>query len=229
MAIVNGKSAAGLIAYCEAQLGRPYWMGTFGQVATASIYNYNKQRLGGYYTASDFPSQYGQKVHDCIGLIKGYLWSETPESEPKYASNSVPDVNEAGMYQLSEEKGAISTMPDVPGMLVYLPGHVGVYIGGGEVIEARGHAYGVVKTKLSGRGWQTWGKCPYIDYGQTEVKGEEDMEKIYNTTEDVPDWGKATIAKLVEKKYLEGNGEGLALNDTMLRLLVINDRAGLYD
>lgn len=30
--------------------------------------------------------------------------------------------------------------------------------------QARGHAYGVVKTKLTGRGWTRWGKCPWITY-----------------------------------------------------------------
>lgn len=45
-------------------------------------------------------------------------------------------------------KGSISSMPDIPGILVFLPGHVGVYIGNGYVIEVKGHAYGVVKTKL---------------------------------------------------------------------------------
>ena len=49
-------------------------------------------------------------------------------------------------------------MPDVPGVLVFMPGHVGIYIGNGKVIEARGHAYGVVETNLVGRGWKEWGK-----------------------------------------------------------------------
>lgn len=62
------------------------------------------------------------------------------------------------------KKGAIDTIPEVPGILVFMNAHVGVYIGNGEVIEAKGHAYGVVKTKLKGRGWKNWGYCPYITY-----------------------------------------------------------------
>ncbi|MGN0667452.1 MAG: hypothetical protein ACI4KF_13130 [Huintestinicola sp.] len=62
------------------------------------------------------------------------------------------------------EKGDIGTMPDILGVLVFMNGHVGIYIGSGEVIEARGHEYGVVKTKLGSRPWKWWGKCPYIEY-----------------------------------------------------------------
>ena len=126
------------------------------------MYKSKKKQYPNYYTAQDFPSQYGQRVHDCIGLIKGYLWSDTPTSMPKY--NSSQDVSADGMLAKCKEKGHISTIPELPGVLVFSPQHVGVYIGNGYVIEARGHAYGVVKTKLSSRGWKSWGKCPRIEY-----------------------------------------------------------------
>ena len=40
--------------------------------------------------------------------------------------------------------------------------HVGVYIGNGYVIEAKGHKYGVVQSKLSGGGWKYWAQCHLI-------------------------------------------------------------------
>ena len=52
--------------------------------------------------------------------------------------------------------------------------------------------------------------------------------KLYNSVAEVPDWGKATIKKLVDKGYLKGNGKGLDLSEDLLRVLVINDRAGMY-
>ena len=55
-------------------------------------------------------------------------------------------------------------MPDIPGVLVFMPGHVGVYIGDGEVIEARGHKFGVVKTKLKNRKWVNWAMVDEIQY-----------------------------------------------------------------
>ena len=58
-------------------------------------------------------------------------------------------------------------MPKVAGVLVFKSGHVGVYIGNGKVIEAKGHAYGVIQSNLSGGGWTKWGYCPWITYSST--------------------------------------------------------------
>lgn len=52
---------------------------------------------------------------------------------------------------------------------------------------------------------------------------------IYNYIDkNMPDWARPTIQKLVDKGYLKGDGEGLNLDDNLLRMLVINDRAGVY-
>lgn len=167
-----GKTNTGLVAYAEAQLGKPYWMGTFGQVASEWLYQYNKTRLPQFYTADDFPTQYGQRVYDCIGLIKGYLWSDNPDAPPQY--EAWQDVDANTMHKLCTVGGAISTIPEIPGVLVFAPDHVGVYIGNGEVIEARGHDYGVIKSKLKNRFFDSWGMCPWIDYGAAEVEGESE-------------------------------------------------------
>jgi hypothetical protein len=177
------KTNLGLVEYCKAQLGRPYWMGTFGNIATAALYRANKRRLPAYYTANDFPSQYGKRVHDCIGLVKGYIWSNGPDEAPQYQSNGCPDINEAQMYNIATEKGNIAALPEIPGVLVFMPGHVGVYIGNGEVIEARGHAYGVVKTKLVNRQWTQWAKCPYIEYEEDYMTDQEVYEAVIRYSE----------------------------------------------
>lgn len=60
--------------------------------------------------------------------------------------------------------------------------------------------------------------------------GDEEMEKVYNWTVEVPEWARPTVQKLLDKGYLKGNDKGeLELTYSMLKLLVINDRAGLYD
>lgn len=65
---------------------------------------------------------------------------------------------------LNKDYGTVSTMPEIPGLMLWKSGHAGVYIGGGYAIEAMGTSKGVVKTKVSDRNWQGWGKLPYIDY-----------------------------------------------------------------
>ena len=53
---------------------------------------------------------------------------------------------------------------------------------------------------------------------------------IYNyIDQNMPEWARETVQKLVDKGYLKGNDQGeLGLTDEMLKLFVINDRAGLY-
>lgn len=53
---------------------------------------------------------------------------------------------------------------------------------------------------------------------------------VYNTTASVPEWGRATVEKLTRKGWLKGEGGsgGLNLPEEVLRVLVINDRAGIY-
>lgn len=63
-----------------------------------------------------------------------------------------------------------------------------------------------------------------------EIANAEKAKKVYDTVDAVPAWGKATVQKLVNKGFLQGDDQGkLALTTDLLRLLVINDRAHLYD
>lgn len=59
----------------------------------------------------------------------------------------------------------------------------------------------------------------------------EEMEMIYNYIDNnMPEWARPTIQKMVDKGILRGNEKGeLGLNETMLKVFVTNDRAGLYD
>ena len=66
-----------------------------------------------------------------------------------------------------------------------------------------------------------------IDDLQTKVSG---AEAIYNyIDENMPEWARPTIKKLADKGWLEGDDDGLDLSEDMMRIFVVNDRAGLYD
>lgn len=161
------KTNTGLIAYAKANLGNPYWYGTFGNRASEALLNSKARQYPGYYSSSKIrqcKKEYGKRVHDCVGLIKGYLWSDGPTSTPVY--NSSQDVSANGMRQRCKEKGSINTLPELPGVLVFVDGHVGIYEGNGYVLECTvSNGNGVVRTKLKSRKWQYWGKCPWITYG----------------------------------------------------------------
>lgn len=53
---------------------------------------------------------------------------------------------------------------------------------------------------------------------------------MYAKLENVPDWAKSTVQKLLDKDILLGDGNGnLNLSGDMVRMLVILDRAGVFD
>lgn len=59
---------------------------------------------------------------------------------------------------------------------------------------------------------------------------ERETMQIYKTIKDIPEWALPTVKKLMAHGSLKGEADGiLNLEHNMLRVLVINDREGLYD
>ena len=58
---------------------------------------------------------------------------------------------------------------------------------------------------------------------------QKDEKLRYDTVEDCPQWARASVKKLVERGCLAGNGKGLDLSEDMVRLIVILDRALVFD
>ena len=163
------KNAADLVVYVTNawQSGWGYVWGTYGQVLTPELFQYKlTQYPEGVGQYADFirVNWVGKRTADCVGLIKGYGWLNADTMEIEYGSNGMPDIGANQMYYNAQHSGTIDTIPEVPGLAVWKPGHIGVYIGNGEVIEAMGTKYGVVKTQLQGRGWTHWLEIPYISY-----------------------------------------------------------------
>ena len=70
------------------------------------------------------------------------------------------------------------------------------------------------------------GAIEQYEYSEKGVVG----EMRYHTIQEMPEWARATIQKLVDRGVIQGrDGNNLDLSEDMLRMLVINDRAGLYD
>jgi len=163
------KNNLDLVTYAENawENGWGYVWGTYGSVLTDSQFASKlAQYPDGVGSYEDFIREnwLGRRTTDCVGLIKGYGWLDISDMSIGYAINGMPDVGADQMYANATVKGDMSSMLDTPGLAVWHSGHIGVYIGNGEVIEAMGTKYGVVKTKLSERSWTAWLEVPYINY-----------------------------------------------------------------
>lgn len=147
--------------------GWGYVWGTYGEVFDQTLYEYKLNQYPeevGRYAAFIETNWLGGRTADCVGLIKGYGWLNPETQEIEYGTNGMADVGADQMYENATEKGSIDSMPEIPGLAVWHAGHIGIYIGDGEVIEAMGTRYGVVKTQLSDSRWTHWLKVPYITY-----------------------------------------------------------------
>ena len=162
-------TAAGLVSHAKAQLGQIYWYGTFGQAPTTDLLEQKRRQYPQYYTQArvDYAKKYqvgkqGARVFDCAGLVKSYWMMETPTAKPKYLAQY--DKSAAGLKAECGERGKIASLPEEPGLLVFIGGtHVGAYTGNGRVAEARGYSHGVVETKLKERAWDTWGRLDWLE------------------------------------------------------------------
>lgn len=178
------------VEFLKKMVGQPYWYGTCVYKCTTSTLNSKTKQYPTHYT-SDRMSKYKTHVSkkmvaaDCVGLGKGYNWTYGGEGviesigsdigfKSKYGNNC-PDRSANGMFSYAKSKGLkwgkISTMPEVPGLAVRKDGHVGYYIGNGEVVEAYGFAKGIVITKLKSRPWTDWYEFPGIKY----IEGSYDL------------------------------------------------------
>ena len=156
-----------------------YVMGCFGAPLTAAnkerytknhAYNKSPERVAMINKAS--ADTFG---FDCACLIKAILWGWKGTSSTYggavYTSNGVPDINADTMIQ--QCSGVTSNFSSLTtGELVWLPGHVGVYIGNNKVIECTpSWSNGVQITTLGNvakgspsREWRLHGKLPYVKY-----------------------------------------------------------------
>lgn len=163
------KNATDLVTYAVHawESGWGYVWGTYGNVLTESLLAYKvSQYPDGVGNHENFIRVHwlGGRTTDCVGLIKGYSWLSPETMTIDYGTHGMPDIGANQMYYTARASGPISTMPDIPGLAVWHEGHIGVYIGGGQVIEAMGTKNGVVKTELAKRNWTHWLKIPYINY-----------------------------------------------------------------
>lgn len=118
---------------------------------------------------------------DCVGLVKGILWGWDAKAKDVYGgadyeSNGVPDAGARSDGLISYCKDVTTNFSKiVPGEMLWLDGHVGVYIGNDIAIECTtGWTDNVLKSVVTniraaksgeyGRKWAKHGKLPWVDY-----------------------------------------------------------------
>lgn len=161
-------------------------------------------------------------IFDCIGLLKGILWGWSgdmtrPYGGAGYACNGVPDYDAKQMIDHCLEVSTDFTKI-VPGEAVWLDGHIGVYVGGGVVVEATPKWLGGVQRstlantagtqKLPGtagtRRWTKHGKLPWVDYSKiTEDKEEDDEMPGYEQWKEYMARYRAELADLPTSAWAE--------------------------
>lgn len=178
---MSKKSAAGLVAWAEQAYknGWVYWYGTCGYACSKSLLTSKTKQYPSHYRDSRQATYKkhiaaGKVCSDCIGLFKSYAWDKDGSIDTRangYQTNAHPDCSASMAKNSCTVKGDIDTIPEIPGLAVWNASgsHVGVYVGGGYVIEARGFAYGTQRNKLSSREFTVWGLYPYVEYTEEQV------------------------------------------------------------
>lgn len=128
----------------------------------------------------------GHKVADCSGLFSwafkqlgGYMYHGSDTMFRKYCTKT-------GELKNGRPAGG-GILPAGVAVFTYNKekkkyGHVGLYIGGGYVIEARGAYYGVVMTKIESRPWVAWGELKGVDYSNETPAPEPTPEPVKKPT-----------------------------------------------
>lgn len=138
-------------------------------------YSYNRTNARKSVINAATPDVFG---FDCVCLIKALLWGWNGDENAvyggaKYLSNGVPDVDAGGMLRKCRSVSTDFRNIEV-GELVWIPGHVGIYIGDNLVVECTPiwkdgvqitalHNRGT-KAGYHGRTWTKHGKLPYVEY-----------------------------------------------------------------
>ena len=186
------KPIEGLLAWAREALENKwvYWYGTCGYECTKGLLERKTAQYGSPHYAESRQKTYKQHIadkrvcSDCIGLFKSYAWDKDDDietRESKYASNGQPDKGAKQALNDCKVKGVISTIPEIPGLAVWTKtgGHIGLYMGGGKVIEMRGFGHICEENDLIDRSFKTWGLYPYAEYDDDAVEMAKKAANIF--------------------------------------------------
>lgn len=169
-----------------------YMWGEYGRLVTSSTINSKKNQYPTHYDNDKVKLlktliNKNYYAYDCAGLIKSYWMSDYGTNNVKY--NKKYDKDAYGItIGNATEIGNIENIPEIPGLLLYMKGHCGIYIGNNQVIECTSNEKyvkrsggGVGITKLTDRKWEKWVKSKWLNYENSNyyiVKQGDTLTKI---------------------------------------------------
>lgn len=181
-----------------------YIMGSYGQDPKKLSDWYFNQYSGSQKTKALYWKENCERVHDCQGMVEGFLTRVLGRVINVYARTNY--ANWCDPKEAISSSSKVPTQYRVPGAAVFMYSksaghitHVGYMIepvskskpdGDWYVIEARGVSYGVVRTKLNSRGWNRVGLM--TKYFYYEDLGEVPYLPISTTNYD---FGSRTLKK----------------------------------
>lgn len=170
-------TSTGLVEYAKTLINTPktiYVVGAYGQLFTSAFLEESCKKFSFNEKNRQFLSVFvnqGYKAYDAKGFIYSYIWGNDPKSfnEEQYKT-------ESELFESATVKGNIETLPNKPGVLLYIPGHLGIYLGDDKVAESYPNntlGWGVIETNLTDRNWTNWFEYTEIEYDTEEIKEEE--------------------------------------------------------
>ncbi len=152
------RKAAGLVAFCKSKIGTPYVYGAKGEILTEERLQLLAKQNPSVYTSSYLAKSrqfIGQRCTDCSGLISWY----TGIIRGSYNYHDTADqIVSIGALDESMTSWAL-----------WKPGHIGVYVGDGRCVEAKGINYGTIESRVKDTAWQKVLKLCDIDYSKDPV------------------------------------------------------------
>lgn len=195
MSIKTGKDLAAAAESVAKNYKTLYVLGAFGWPMTDKMKQRAKKEQS-YNQRSDRSAKIDAADaktfgFDCVNLIKALLWGWSGDPSQNYGgavykSNDVPDINDSQMIKVCSDVSTDFSNIQV-GEVVWMEGHIGVYIGNGLAVECTPkwndcvqitavHNIGK-KSGYNGRTWTKHGKLPYVSY-PAEVKPSANMVTI---------------------------------------------------
>lgn len=154
------KTGTGLANWGMSKVGTPYFYGSKMTVLTEQQMLWLHQHYPSIVTASYMKKartkgQVGKVNTDCSGLISSYTGKTLGSSQ---------------LYSQAYARLPISRWESFAiGTVLWKKGHVGIYVGGGKVAEAKGINYGTIISSILSTKWEYGLTFSWLDYTYKEA------------------------------------------------------------